>query len=107
MSVPQYWQSSEGQALLNEIVRKRVPEWTGGLKEAQADVIGKVLDGEKVLWVSATGEGKSAAFQIPIIVHEELRQNVELCPGFKGKEKPVGIVVTPTKGLASNIVRIN
>ncbi|THU75811.1 hypothetical protein K435DRAFT_974681 [Dendrothele bispora CBS 962.96] len=104
MPSTQYWQSLEGQALLNKIVRKRIPEWTSGLKHAQAEVVGKVLDGEKILWVSATGEGKSAAFQIPVIIHEEIGRNAELCPGFKAKEKPVGIVVTPTKGLAANIV---
>ncbi|KAF5346591.1 hypothetical protein D9758_013448 [Tetrapyrgos nigripes] len=105
MSETYRWQSSEGQALLNNIIRKRVPQWTDGLKDGQSKVVTRILDGEKVLWIAATGEGKSAAFQVPVLVHEELRRDPELCPGFVAKEKPIGIVVTPTKGLATNIVR--
>ncbi|KAF5335894.1 hypothetical protein D9758_017548 [Tetrapyrgos nigripes] len=104
MSETYRWQSSEGQALLNNIIRKRVPQWTDGLKDGQSKVVTRILDGEKVLWIAATGEGKSAAFQVPVLVHEELRRDPELCPGFVAKEKPIGIVVTPTKGLATNIV---
>jgi superfamily II DNA helicase RecQ len=100
-----YWQSSEGQALLNDIVRKRAPAWTSGLKDGQRSVISKILDGENVLWIAATGEGKSAAFQVPILVHDELGRNPGMCPRLKAKEKPVGIVVTPNKGLSANIVR--
>ncbi|KAF5353124.1 hypothetical protein D9758_008808 [Tetrapyrgos nigripes] len=81
------WQSSEGQALLNDIVQKCVPQWTNGLKDGQIRAITRILDREQVVWVAATGEG----------------QNPELCPSFVTKEKPVGIVVTPMKGLATNI----
>jgi superfamily II DNA helicase RecQ len=106
MSTPHFWQSLNGHSLINEIVQKRIPTWNDGLKSCQRDVIGKILDGERVFWVAATGEGKSAAFQVPIIVHDELRRNPALCPGFSAKKKAVGIVVTPTKGLACNIVRV-
>ncbi|THU96621.1 hypothetical protein K435DRAFT_594534, partial [Dendrothele bispora CBS 962.96] len=54
--------------------------------------------------LATTGAGKSAAFQVPIIVHEEIQRNPSLYPGLKGKKLPVGLIVTPTKGLAGNIV---
>ena len=56
--------------------------------------------------MAATGDGKSAAFQVPILVHDEIAQHPELCPGFKARKKAVGIVVMPTKGLGMNIVCI-
>ncbi|KAF5347838.1 hypothetical protein D9758_013821 [Tetrapyrgos nigripes] len=104
MENPTYWQSAEGQAIIDSIVKKRIPAWTNGLKMEQRDVIGKILDGEKVLWLAATGIGKSAAFQVPIIVCEEIRDNPSLYPGLKVQKLPVGLVVMPTKGLVGNIV---
>ncbi|KAF5354533.1 hypothetical protein D9758_011246 [Tetrapyrgos nigripes] len=104
MTDARFWQSPEGHATLDAIVKKRVSLWSDGLKDEQRDVIGKILDGEKVLWLAATGIGKSATFFIPIIVHEEIRDNPSAYPGTKACKLPVGIVVTPTKGLAGNIV---
>ena len=52
MANPRFWQSPEGHAALDAIVKKRIPNWTNGLKEVQKDVIGKILDGEKLLWLA-------------------------------------------------------
>ncbi|KAJ7266413.1 P-loop containing nucleoside triphosphate hydrolase protein, partial [Mycena haematopus] len=52
----------------------------------------------------ATGGGKSAIFAVPIIVHREMARNPHLYPDLPTRALPVGIVVTPTKGLAANIV---
>ncbi|THU94262.1 hypothetical protein K435DRAFT_602118, partial [Dendrothele bispora CBS 962.96] len=56
--------------------------------------------------ITATGDGKSALFAVPILVHTEISRNPDLYPTFSVniRKKPVGIVITPTKGLANNIV---
>ncbi|KAJ6584403.1 P-loop containing nucleoside triphosphate hydrolase protein [Mycena capillaripes] len=64
-----------------------------------------MLDGDDVLCCTATGDGKSAAFSVPILVLKEYNANPSIYPpGLPTRPNPVGIVVTPTKGLANNIV---
>ncbi|KAE9394069.1 hypothetical protein BT96DRAFT_998899 [Gymnopus androsaceus JB14] len=99
-----FWQSSTGLALLDKIIAKRVPSWSTGLREGQKEAIVKVLDDEDVFWIAATGDGKSAAFQVPLLVHDEISQNPDLYPGINGRPKAVGVVIMPTKGLGCNIV---
>ncbi|THU94637.1 hypothetical protein K435DRAFT_899542, partial [Dendrothele bispora CBS 962.96] len=57
--------------------------------------------------IAATGDGKSALFSVPILVHQEIAKNPDLYPKFQVpiRQEPIGIVVTPTKGLANNIVK--
>jgi superfamily II DNA/RNA helicase len=55
----------------------------------------------------ATGGGKSALFAVPLIVLREIARNPGLYPDLLTRALPQGIVVTPTKGLAANIVRFN
>ncbi|KAF7311150.1 Chromo domain-containing protein [Mycena chlorophos] len=74
-----------------------------GLRKRQEELILRILDGSDVLLCTATGSGKSALFTVPILVHLELSQHPELYPSFAGWSKPVGVVITPTKGLARNI----
>ncbi|KAJ6474006.1 hypothetical protein C8R47DRAFT_1324288 [Mycena vitilis] len=52
----------------------------------------------------ATGAGKSAVFAVPIIILREMARNPHLYPDLPVRELPVGIVITPTKGLAANIL---
>ncbi|KAJ7712857.1 hypothetical protein B0H16DRAFT_1247669, partial [Mycena metata] len=52
---------------LKQIVVKKVFQWTGGLRDWQATVIAWILDGEDVLCITATGDGKSALFAVPIL----------------------------------------
>ncbi|KAJ6516509.1 hypothetical protein C8R45DRAFT_1067724 [Mycena sanguinolenta] len=64
-----------------------------------------MLDGEVVRCCTATGDGKSAAFAVPILVLNEYNAHKDLYPaGFPTRSNPVGMVGTPTKDLASNIV---
>ncbi|KAJ7633588.1 P-loop containing nucleoside triphosphate hydrolase protein, partial [Mycena polygramma] len=71
----------------------------------QEDMNCAILDGEDLLCCSATGDGKSAAFSVPILVLTEYNAHPALYPaGLRTRLNPVGIVITPTKGLASNIV---
>ncbi|KAJ7161572.1 hypothetical protein C8R46DRAFT_1283808 [Mycena filopes] len=65
-----------------------------------------MLDADDVLCCTATGDGKSCAFSIPILtLNEYNRHRADYPPGLPTRLNPVGIVVTPTKGLATNIVR--
>jgi superfamily II DNA/RNA helicase len=100
--------SNEGLETINSIVKKLIPKWKDGLRLIQRDSIPKILNLEDVFAIDATGGGKSALFGVPILVHQEISQNPSVYPIFNVsiRPKPVGVVVTPTKGLASNIVCI-
>jgi superfamily II DNA/RNA helicase len=99
------WTDKDGLHTIQTIVRRCTP-WTDGLTTAQLQLVSLILEGNDVLYVNATGSGKSCAFSIPIIVWNEYNTNPELYPrGLKTFAKPVGLVITPTKGLAYNLVR--
>ncbi|KAJ7752951.1 P-loop containing nucleoside triphosphate hydrolase protein [Mycena metata] len=99
------WQDPIGRQTIQTIVKKLIPNWTTGLRPIQEDLVSPILDSEDVLCCTATGDGKSAAFSIPILVLNEYNANRQLYPsGLRTRQNPVGLVVTPTKGLASNIV---
>jgi superfamily II DNA/RNA helicase len=54
----------------------------------------------------ATGGGKSALFAVPILILREMARNCHLYRDLPTRALPQGIVVTPTKGLAANIIRL-
>jgi superfamily II DNA/RNA helicase len=101
------WDTHEGRKTLDALVKHLVPAWKDGLRQSQDDVICRILDGKEVVYCTATGGGKSAAFMVPILVHQYLYGRENVLPGVwkkKVRQYPVGLVVTPTKGLAGNIV---
>ncbi|KAE9390951.1 hypothetical protein BT96DRAFT_1062434 [Gymnopus androsaceus JB14] len=100
--------SIEGVNTVNSIVKKLIPKWKDGLREIQLFCILTILNLEDVFAIEATGGGKSALFGIPVLVHLEISQNPSLYPKFTVpiRSDPIAVVVTPTKGLASNIVRV-
>ncbi len=101
------WQDPEGIETIQAIVKKRVSQWKTGLRSHQLDAITRILDRRDVLYCVATGQGKSASFMVPLLVHHELHESPALYPSFAStaKEAAVGVVVTPTKGLATSLVR--
>ncbi|KAF9048057.1 P-loop containing nucleoside triphosphate hydrolase protein [Hymenopellis radicata] len=98
------WNSPEGKAAVKRIVVKRIPDWTDGLHERQEEPTLLILDGKDVLLCTATGDGKSALFTVPILCHEEVSRHPEDYSNFRVRKHPVGLVITPTKGLAGDIV---
>ncbi|KAJ6472672.1 hypothetical protein C8R47DRAFT_1145829 [Mycena vitilis] len=69
----------------------------------EEDMNSAMLDGVDVLCCTATGDGKSAAFSVPILVLNEYNANPALYPaGLPTRKQPVGLVITPTKGLAGS-----
>ncbi|KAE9387062.1 hypothetical protein BT96DRAFT_838226, partial [Gymnopus androsaceus JB14] len=98
----------EGVNIINSIVKKRVTKWRDGLRELQLICIPKILNLEDVFAIDATGGGKSALFGVPVLVHLEISQNADLYPSFNVPIHlhPIGVVVTPTKGLVNNIVHM-
>ncbi|KAJ7605579.1 P-loop containing nucleoside triphosphate hydrolase protein [Roridomyces roridus] len=105
MSADTQWRSLEGRATIKSIVTTRIPAWKDGLRPQQEEPILTLLDGEDVLLCTATGDGKSALFIVPILVHLEVSKRPNDFPDFPGiRAHPVLVVITPTKGLASNIV---
>ncbi|KAJ7692757.1 hypothetical protein B0H17DRAFT_861241, partial [Mycena rosella] len=99
------WQDDLGRKTIDTIVRKVIPGWKDGLRPVQMDLVAPILDGEDVLCCTATGDGKSAGFSVPILVLNEYNANPELySAGFRTRVGPVGVVAKPTKGLANKIV---
>jgi superfamily II DNA/RNA helicase len=81
-----------------------IPAWTNGLYEWQLDLVAPVLDGVDIFGITATGDGKSVVFGIPILILLEMNRNPYNYPDLPYRLRPIGIVVTPTKGLSGNIV---
>jgi superfamily II DNA/RNA helicase len=106
MASEHHWQDPIGLETIKAIVKKCVPTWTNGLHAVQLELVSGILDGKDILCCTATGDGKSAAFAIPCLVLLEYNNNPDTYPlGLPTRAKPIGIVITPTKGLANNIIR--
>ncbi|KAJ7309483.1 hypothetical protein DFH08DRAFT_974731 [Mycena albidolilacea] len=98
------WKDPEGVRTITLIVKKIIPQWKDGLYPWQLKLVVRILDGGDIFCCIATGGGKSALFGVPIIVLKEMARNPDLYPDLPGRLLPVGLVITPTKGLAANIV---
>jgi superfamily II DNA/RNA helicase len=99
------WQDPIGLETINTIVKTLIPTWTDGLHSVQLELISTILDGQDILCCTATGDGKSAAFSIPCLVLMEYNEHPNQYPaGLPTRKRPIGVVITPTKGLANNIV---
>ncbi|KAF8057176.1 P-loop containing nucleoside triphosphate hydrolase protein [Lyophyllum atratum] len=98
------WQSSTGKDTIQRIVKDLIPAWTAGLRDWQLDLVSRILDGEDVLVSTATGDGKSAIFAVPLVVLQEIKDRPLYYSNLPRRTFPMGIVITPTKGLAANIV---
>ncbi|KDR74828.1 hypothetical protein GALMADRAFT_1334327, partial [Galerina marginata CBS 339.88] len=102
------WQDPTGLETINTIVKKLVPTWTNGLHAVQLEPISAILDRKDVLCCTATGDGKSAAFSVPTLVLLEYNKHPDVyITGLPSRERLMGVVVTPTKGLADNIVHLS
>ncbi|KAJ7906916.1 hypothetical protein B0H13DRAFT_2019988 [Mycena leptocephala] len=102
---PKYcWHDPEGLRTIAKIVKEQIPQWKDGLYPSQDNLVRRVLNGEAILCCMATGGGKSALFAVPILILCEMSRNRHLCPDLPIRALPQGIVVTPTNGLAANIV---
>ncbi|KAJ6564483.1 hypothetical protein B0H19DRAFT_991336 [Mycena capillaripes] len=105
---PRYhWRGPQGHRTITTIVKKLIPQWKNGLYPTQHNLVARVLDGEDILCCMATGGGKSALFSVPILILREMARNPRLYPDLPTRALPQGIVITPTKGLAANIVRFS
>ncbi|KAJ6542669.1 hypothetical protein B0H19DRAFT_957292, partial [Mycena capillaripes] len=96
----------QGDRTLTKIVKEQIPQWKAGLHPSQQNLVKRILDGQNILCCMATGGGKSALFAVPIIALREMARNRHLYPDLPTRALRQGIVVTPTKGLAANIVRL-
>ena len=87
--------------------KKLIPAWRDGLHAVQLELVSAILDEKDVLYCTATGDGKSAAFSVPTFLLSEYNKYPEAyIAGLPTRKRPIGVVVTPTKGLADNIVRL-
>ncbi|THU82936.1 hypothetical protein K435DRAFT_795347 [Dendrothele bispora CBS 962.96] len=104
MSSTAKWTDTEGINTLKKIVLHHISQWLNGLYDFQLENISCVLDGDKLLVFTATGDGKSSLYNVPLLVHLELAANLELCPPFPIRKNRIVVVVTPTKGWAKSII---
>src|SRR5690606_19821042 len=65
----------------------------------QADTLPDTLAGRDVLGRGKTGSGKTLAFSIPLVA----RLSGELAGGTRRKGLPLGLVLAPTRELATQI----
>ncbi|KAJ7308762.1 P-loop containing nucleoside triphosphate hydrolase protein [Mycena albidolilacea] len=98
------WRDPEGVRTITQIVKNMIPQWKDGLYPWQLKLVVRILDGGDIFCCIATGGGKSALFGVPIIVLKEVARHPDLYPDLPVRLLPVGLVITPTKGLAANIV---
>lgn len=99
------WQDPIGLETISSIVRTIIPTWRDGLHPVQLELVSAILGGVDILCCTATGDGKSAAFAVPGLVLVDYNAHPDAYPaGFPTRKRPIGVVITPTKGLASNIV---
>ena len=99
------WQDPIGLETIQTIVKKLIPTWMDGLHPVQLELVSAILDGQDILCCTATGDGKSAAFAVPALVLLEYNAHPDAYPaGLPTRKRPIGVVITPTKGLANNIV---
>ena len=105
MATGAHWQDPIGLETIQTIVKKIIPTWTDGLHPVQLELVSAILDGQDILCCTATGDGKSAAFAVPALVLLEYNAHPDAYPaGLPTRKRPIGVVITPTKGLAINIV---
>ncbi|KAF9536159.1 hypothetical protein CPC08DRAFT_717864 [Agrocybe pediades] len=99
------WQDVEGLETVQTIVRKCLPQWDTGLRPVQLELVSAIPDGDDVLCCAATGDGKSCAFSVPPIILREYNEHPGLyVAGLPTRKRPIAVVITPTKGLAENLV---
>lgn len=79
-------------------LKKLISSWLNGLQDFQLDLVTSTLDG-------VDGDGKSAAFIIPILVLQEMARNPQDYPNLPYTSNPISLVIsTPTKDLSRNLV---
>ncbi|KAJ7128565.1 hypothetical protein C8R44DRAFT_850962 [Mycena epipterygia] len=73
---------------------------TEGLRPVQADLVSAILNGDDVLCCTATGDAKSAAFSVPILVLTKYNAHPDLYPaGLPTRVGPISIIVIPTTAM--------
>ncbi|THV04180.1 P-loop containing nucleoside triphosphate hydrolase protein [Dendrothele bispora CBS 962.96] len=99
------WSTQVGIDTLKCVVSQHIPQWTTGLHTWQLETIPIILTRQNLFAIAATGEGKSALYIVPILVHLELSKKSQSYPSFVVRDHPVVIVVAPTKALSKSIIR--
>jgi len=108
MARPPRWQDPEGLDTINTIVKKLIPNWANRLHAVQMELVSAILDGKSVLCCTATGNRKSAAFSVLTLVLLEYNKHLEAyVAALPTQKQPIGVVITPTKRLADNIVHLS
>ncbi|KAK0215283.1 hypothetical protein EDD85DRAFT_740146, partial [Armillaria nabsnona] len=103
MSPMHAWKTPQDLEALKHVVACHILQWKDSLCDQQQEFIPYILNGDNLLVCTATGNRKSAYFTAPILAHIDIHDDPNLYAGFKAKKRPVGVMIMPTIGLASNI----
>ena len=105
MSTQEWLEDQElvGLAAINTIVKKLISRWMSGLHVVQLDLVSAIFDGQDILLCTATGDGKLTI--CCILCSLSCALGIYQIPGGvsswpSNSDKPVGVVIMPTKGLA-------
>ncbi|KAJ7688339.1 hypothetical protein B0H14DRAFT_2551261 [Mycena olivaceomarginata] len=98
------WRDPAGVRTITQIVKNTIPQWKDGLYPWQLKPVVRILDGGDIFCCIATGGGKSVLVGVPIVVLEEVARRSNLYPDLPVRLLPVGLIITPTKGLPANSI---
>ncbi|KIM80574.1 hypothetical protein PILCRDRAFT_822305 [Piloderma croceum F 1598] len=87
------WRDPIGRETTQKIIKKLLPTWKNGLQDFQLDIVMPTLNGVDGMLLTATGDGKSAAFMIPILVLQEMACNPLEYPDLPRTSKPIRLVI--------------
>ncbi|KAF5319072.1 hypothetical protein D9758_018977 [Tetrapyrgos nigripes] len=99
------WTSQQGLEAIKHVVSECIPSWRNGLRDWQLESISTILSRRNLFAIAATGDGKSALYTVPILAHLEIAKNPDTYPTFRFVSNPIVLVITPTKVLATSIIR--
>jgi ATP-dependent helicase YprA (DUF1998 family) len=105
MSLSKVWRSDAGIQTAKSILNARLPEWVDGVRPWQLKAVVEILDGRDTLVITATSDGKTALFFLPLLVLQHLAKFPELFPtAARRPEKPLNLVIVPINGLEDDMV---
>ena len=82
-----------------------IPTWMVSLHLVQLELVSAIFEGQDIPCRTTIGNGKSVAFTVPGVVLLKYNAHLDTYPArLPTWKRPIGVIITPTKGLANNII---
>ncbi|PBK83327.1 hypothetical protein ARMGADRAFT_945114, partial [Armillaria gallica] len=95
---------TKGSDAVKLIVSQHITQWNKGLHDFQQEYIPYIFNNDNLLICMAMGDEKSSFVTVSILIYLRVHSNLNSYKGFEAKKLLVRIIMTPTIGLAENIV---